>query len=418
MFLSSSHITALACLLTLSVNGLAGSVYGQGQALRAAKVLTCAKPEMVVEGGTVLIEDGLIRGVLQAGEAIPEGYELQDFGDAWLMPGMIDLHTHVAGSGFNDAVFQGNPGLRAKATIVPGNSSLDRALAGGVTTMLYIPGSATSIGGQGVLIKTAPRHYEAMIVRDPGSLKVAQADNPKRWGYGMNRIMLNWGVREIFGRGQQYAAAWVAFEAGLGPEPERKIQLDIFRDLFAHTVQISAHTQVHQVVLASMSIMTEEYGLDLYIDHGTFDGYKAAEIAEDLGVPAIIGPRSVNSQNKGRGIDTDGAIIGVAAEYQRRGHTMIGFNTDAPVIPAEEFALQAGMAVRYGFDDSELGAIRGLTIVPAEVAHIDHRVGSLEIGKDADVVVINGHPSDPRSDVECVFVEGNLVYSASKRRVF
>lgn len=409
-----------ASLLTLAVSGLVSVVGARedGLALRAAKVITCAEPAMVLEGGTVLLRDGKIEGLLPSGAPLPEGYLLRDFGDAWLMPGMIDLHTHVAGGGVNDAVFQANPGLRATATVVPGNASLQRALAAGVTTMLFIPGSATTVGGQGVLLKTAPKTYEAMVLRDPGSLKVAQADNPKRWGYGMNRIMLNWSIRETFREGRDYAQAWSAFEAGDGPEPERSVSLDIFRNLFAHELQISAHTQVHQVVLASMQIMREEFGLDLYIDHGTFDAYKAAGIAEALGVPAIIGPRSVNQQNKGRKIDTDGAIMGVAAEYQRRGHTRIGFNTDAPVVPAEELPLQAAMGVRFGFDDSALGTLRGLTIVPAEVAGVDHRVGSLAVGKDADLVVISGHPSDPRSGVECVFVDGHLVYDAENGRTF
>jgi len=415
-----SRCSAASLLLTLAVTGLAGvaGARGEGLALRAAKVITCAEPAMVLTGGTVLLRDGKIVGLLRSDEPLPKGYELRDFGDAWLMPGMVDLHTHVAGTGINDAVFQANPGLRATATVVPGNSSLQRALAAGVTTMLYIPGSATTVGGQGVLLKTAPHRYEDMLLRDPGSLKVAQADNPKRWGYGMNRIMLNWSIRDIFREGRDYAAAWTAFETGQGAEPERSVRLDIFRNLFAHELPISAHTQVHQVVLASMQILREEFGLDLYIDHGTFDAYLAAGYAEELAVPAIIGPRSVNQQNKGRGIDTDGAIVGVAGEYQRRGHTRIGFNTDAPVVPAEELALQAAMGVRFGFDDSELGTLRGLTIVPAEVAGVAHRVGSLAVGKDGDLVVTSGHPSDPRSGVECVFVDGQLVYDASEGRDF
>jgi len=414
------------CMAALVVGGggsawAAGEDGDEGRALCAAKILTCAAeagPADVVNNGALLIKDGVIQGVLHKANDIPDGYKIEDLGDAWLMPGLVDLHSHIAGRGYNDSVFQANPGLRVKCTVVPQNGNLVRALAAGVTTILYIPGSATTVGGQGVLLKTSPATYEPMVVRDPGSIKVAQADNPKRWGFRMNRIFLNWTIREIFGRGAVYAQAWDEFEAGTGPKPERNIQLDIFRDLFAHRTQISAHTQVHQVILASMDIMKAKYGLDLYIDHGTFDGYKAAAIAEELGVAAVIGPRSVNFQNKGRGIDTNGAVIGVAAEYQRRGHSRIGFNTDAPVVPQEELALQAAMGVRYGFDDSEQGAVRGVTIVPAGIAGIDHRVGSLEVGKDADVLVITGHPSDPRTSVERVYVNGERVYDATEGRVF
>lgn len=415
--------------LTLAVGSILGSSAaawaGEGQAHRASKVVTCAIDESgratadsVVADGVVLVKDGRIEAVLAADAEVPAGYALVDHGDAWLVPGLIDLHTHVAGGGFNDAVFQANPGLRSKCTVVPDNRSLQRAVAGGVTTHLFIPGSATNVGGQGVLVKTAGQRYEDMLVRDPGSLKVAQADNPKRWGYRMNRIMLNWTIREIFQRGTDYAKAWAAFEAGAGPEPARDIQLDVFRDLLARRTQISAHTQVHQVVLASIKIMADEFGLDLYIDHGTFDGYLATEEALKHDVPAIIGPRTYNDQNKGRGIDTDGAFIGVAGEYQKRGMVRVGFNTDAPVVPAEELSLQAALGVRFGFEDANMEALLGLTIVPAGVAGIAHRVGSLEPGKDADLVVVDGHPADPRSQVLEVYVEGELAYDAAGGQLY
>ncbi|MDF1797689.1 MAG: amidohydrolase family protein [Planctomycetota bacterium] len=395
-----------------------------GLALRAAKVLVCSSDgeQTVVDHGTVLSRDGRIEAVLPRDVEVPEGYELEDLGDSWLMPGMIDLHSHIAGRGYNDAVYQANPGLRVKCTVVPGNANLRRALAGGVTTILYIPGSATNLGGEGILLKTAPTSYEDMVVRDPGSLKVAQADNPKRWGYGMNRIMLNWTVREAFTRGVAYAKTWAAYEAGDWgkdePAPEVNPQFEVFRALYSGAAQISTHTQVHQVVLASMNIMKGEFGLDVFIDHGTFDGYKATGRALELDVPAILGPRSINMQTKGRGIDTDGAIMGVAAEYQRRGMTDIGFNTDAPVVPAEELALQGAMGARFGFRDEAGEVVRGLTIVPAEVAGIDHRVGSLEAGKDADIVVLDGHPADPRSAVTRVYVNGELSYDAREERLF
>ena len=424
---SRRPLAGLVGALTLAV-GVAAPAWGaqeEGRALRAAKVLVCAADggPTVIDHGTVLFHGGRVEAVLPRGEELPEGYVLEDLGDAWVMPGMVDLHSHIGGRGYNDSVFQANPGLRVKCTVVPGNRNLRRALAGGVTTILYIPGSATNVGGQGLLMKTAPETYEELVVRDPGSLKVAQADNPKRWGYRMNRIFLNWTIREIFGRGQAYAEAWEEHEAATlngeeVPAPEVQPQLEIFRALFAHEAQVSTHTQVHQVVLASMDTMRREYGIDIFIDHGTFDGYKATPVAVELGVPAILGPRSVNMQNKGRGIDTDGAIMGVAAEYQRRGHRQVGFNTDAPVVPAEELALQGAMGARFGFSDRGAEVVRGLTIVPAEVAGIDHRVGSLEAGKDADLVVIDGHPADPRSSVRRVYVQGELAYDAREERVF
>ncbi|WP_419191993.1 amidohydrolase family protein [Engelhardtia mirabilis] len=392
-------------------------------ALRAAKILTCAADGegQVLDHNWVLVRDGKIEGFLDArtDEPGPE-YARVDLGDRWLMPGMVDLHSHVGGSfDINGAVYQANPGLRVWTSVVPGNRTMRVGLASGVTTVLFIPGSATTVGGQGVLIKTGFDGWERTLVRQPGSLKVAQADNPKRWGYGMERSMLNWQIRDVMRRGAAYGERWEAYERGEGEQPPIDIQFEIFRPLVAGEAQISTHTQVAQVVAASVRIMVEEFGLPMFIDHGTMDGFRVADYVIEQGVPAILGPRNFSSQVKGRGIDHDGKIEGVAANYQASGHPQIGFNTDAPVIPQEELSLQAGIAVRFGFEDDALQTVRGLTIVPAITAGIDDRVGSLEIGKDADIVALSGHPGDPRTAVDRVWLEGELVYEASAgRRLF
>ncbi|MFM7297432.1 MAG: amidohydrolase family protein, partial [Planctomycetota bacterium] len=153
-----------------------------------------------------------------------------------------------------------------------------------------------------------------------------------------------------------------------------------------------------------------EFGLDVFIDHGEWGGFLATPEAERLGIAAICGPREVDTP-EGRHY-TDGAILSCAGEYQQRGLSKIGFNTDAPVVPAEELPLQAAVSMKYGFDGSEMQAVRGLTIVPAVVAGVAARVGSLERGKDADIVVITGDPADPRSWVQRVYIEGQLAYRA------
>jgi imidazolonepropionase-like amidohydrolase len=109
---------------------------------------------------------------------------------------------------------------------------------------------------------------------------------------------------------------------------------------------------------------------------------------------------------------------GTAAGYQQAGVTMIGFNTDAPVMPQEELSLQACVAMRYGFDDSSMQAIRGLTIIPAQIANIDDQVGSIEPGKDADILIITGHPGDQRSSIERVWIDGHEVYNAEDKREY
>ncbi len=333
---------------------------------------------------------------------------------------MIDLHTHIGGTfDINDMVYLVNPGLRVSTSVVPKNEALKLDLASGVTTVLFIPGSGVNMSGQGVLIKTGHDHYEDALVRAPGSLKIAQAGNPERWVMGVGRSFMNWDLREMLTRGMAYGKRWVDYEKGAGPRPERLFDLDVFPELAAKRTQVSTHTQMFQVVLKTITMLRIEFGLDCYIDHGEMAGYRAAELARDNGVPAIIGPREVEVPTaqfiQWTGANPE-ALLGIAAEYQKRGVKLIGFNTDAPVIPAEELQLQAGMAGHYGMDFSNLEGVRGLTIVPARTAGIDKRVGSLEPGKDADILVISGDPADPRKWVEKVLSDGKWVYDSNKER--
>lgn len=389
---------------------------GPGLALIARKALVAAwQGAQVVDAPLLLVKDGVIEScVRRADSEVPEGYVTVDVGDAWLMPGMIDLHSHIGGSGgdINDMVYQTNEGLRVSPTVKPANENLRRCLAAGVTTVLYIPGSGTNVGGQGVLLKTGLPTFEEMRVRDPGSLKIAQGDNPTRWGYGMGRALMNFHIRCSVRRGLGYARAWRAFEEGRGAKPALDPQFETYRALERKEAQVSTHTQIYQLVHSTIRILRQEFDLEVFIDHGEWGGFLAAPEAERLGVPAIVGPREIDLP--GGRQDTDGAILSCAGEFQRRGLSKVGFNTDAPVVPAEELPLQAAVSTRYGFDASEMQAVLGLTIVPAMVAGIDGRVGSLEPGKDADVVVITGDPADPRSHVVRVFIEGRDVYRASE----
>ena len=394
-------------------------------ALLSDKILTCAEEgPAVIDHGVLLMEGGVITAVGRQGQVeIPEGYRVEDLGSDWLMPGMIDLHSHIAGSfDINDGVFLTNPGLRANVAVIPENPSLMRALASGVTSILFIPGSAANITGHGVLLKTGLPDYESMELRQPGSMKLAQSGNPERFAWGVARSFMNWHTRETLKRGIAYAATWQAFEAGEGPQPEIDIQFEIFRWLVPDISQISAHTQAYQVVAESLSMVVEELELPLFIDHGTIGAWKLGPEVKRLDVSAALGPRNVDAPSRGfmswsQNMKAEG-WRGTAVGYQDAGVTEIAFNTDAPVMPQEELQLQATIAARHGFRDDSMQAVRGLTIIPARIANISHRTGSLEVGKDADVLQITGHPADPRSAIERVWIEGHEVYDAEEKREY
>lgn len=397
-------------------------------AIRAAKALVVGEDGRgVIDGAVVLVQDGKILAIGPAQDIeIPEGWEVVDCGRSWICPGFIDLHCHIAGQSFlvndiNDMVYMTNPELRASAAVRPGNPDLLRGVAGGVTSVLFIPGSGTNMGGQGVLLKTGFPTYERMEIRNPGSLKLAQAGNPERWAIGVGRALMNWNTHNTFQRGIAYAKRRQAEKKGLeddrtkdGPDVGRNIQWDVFPWLVEKKTQVSTHTQMYQVVLRTLTMVRKEFGLDVYIDHGEFDGMRSAEFAQELGVQAIVGPRQLDGTIPRLTPGADGKFVGIAAGYQQRGHKMIGFNTDSPIVPEEELPVQATVSVHYGFDDSEMDSVRGLTIVPAMTAGISGRVGSLAPGKDADILVVTGDPIDPRNVVQQVFIEGESVYDSSK----
>ena len=417
---TSSLILALAALMpgAAAESVEPGDVGGPGLAITAAKALTAAwEGPQVIDNAVLLVKDGRIEAIGPASElVIPAGYEVHDVGGSWITPGFVDLHCHIGGTfDINDTVFPTNPELKVHGAVRPHNNMLKRAVAGGVTSVLYIPGSGSNAGGQGVLFKTGLDRYEEALIRQPGSLKVAQWGNPEGWTIGVGKSFENYSLRRMFKRGLAYAKRWEDYESGAGPKPEHDPQWELFRDLAAKRTQVSTHTQVYQVVLTTITMIKIEFGIDVFIDHGSLGGWEAGALAAEHGVPAILGPREVDWPDARLamwvGVDPE-RVQGSAAGYQSQGHEMIGFNTDSPVIPQEELFLQAGTSVRYGFDNSKLQAVRGLTIVPAKTAGIDHLVGSLEVGKEADVLVISGDPADPRSGIDYVYIEGRRIYDA------
>jgi imidazolonepropionase-like amidohydrolase len=397
----------------------AGEVDGPPLYLSAAKILTAEwRGPGFIDQGAVVVRDGRIVAVGRRAElAVPEGAVVQDLGRDWLMPGIVELHCHIAGAmGLNDTVYRTNPGLRASSDVIPGNPALEVGMAAGVTTVLYIPGSGSNMGGQGVLLRTGFDEYEEIEVRNPGSLKVAQAGNPERWLLRPQRSLMNWNTRNTFVRGIVYAKAWEEFEARGGEQPPKDPQWEIFRTLRKREAQVSTHTQIYQVVLNTITTIHDELNIPVFIDHGSFDSWRHGKLVKDREMCANVGPRAIDIPERGM-ITWSGsnpeAIVGNAAGFQEQGVERVGFNTDSPVIPQEELPLQAAMGVRYGFKNETMQAIKGLTIVPAMTVGLDTEIGSIEVGKVADLVRVTGDPIDPRAWVKQVWQRGSVTYDVS-----
>ena len=380
-------------------------------AIKAGKIITSAGPTII--DGVILVSDGRIEAVGTAKETpIPAGYQLIDHSDKFAMPGLIEAHSHVGGSGdLNEMVYQTNPELRNWDQIIPHNDQLKVAIAGGVTTICFIPGSGTNMGGWGALLKTGPGKPEDVIIKAPGVLKIAQSGNPERRGgeVGSGRMGMNHVIRQQLEIGRIYVNEWDRFEAGQTTvKPDVNLRLEYFKPLFRGEIPIVVHTQAYQVVQSTLRILHDEMNLKVVIDHGTFDSYKISDEIIKRGIPVMAGPRGFRYEPE------DGQIKGIVAEYYKRGVPVLGVNTDAPVIPQEELFFQATMAVRYGWTE-EL-ALRGITIEPAKALMIADRVGSLEVGKDADIVITTGSIIDPRNYVTQVFIDGRSVYDIKTDR--
>ncbi|MBL8755919.1 MAG: amidohydrolase family protein [Planctomycetes bacterium] len=394
-----------------------------GYAFRAAKVLPITAAPIV--DGIVLTRNGLIEAVGPAKTtAIPPGYELVDCGDAVIVPGFVEMHCHVASETFdlNDTVHPTNPEFRTLDLIGMEHDQIRTARAGGISTVLYIPGSGSNMGGFGTLTKTWARSPEEALVRFPGSLKIAQAGNPERGSgdLGTDMMGMSEGIRMTLLDGKRYQEQHAAWQAGKGPKPKFDPTLELLRGLFNHEYPVSVHTQIYQVVLQTLQELRRELGLWTVVVHGTFDGYRLSADMLESGVPIAGGPRQYYFNPR------TGSFEGLLSNWSRGGRHGwredvaglgmhgVGVNTDSPVVAQEQLPLQAAMGVRLGWPHE--WALRGLTINAAHFAGIEHRVGSLEVGKDADLGIWSGDPIDPRSHVDVMVINGTICYRRDPSR--
>jgi imidazolonepropionase-like amidohydrolase len=395
-------------------------------AITNGRVLTITQGTL--EQGTVLIEDGHIVAVGQQVN-IPAGAEVYDAAGKVVMPGLIDAHCHVGlfpdGVGWeysdgNEVTDPVTPHLRAIDAIHPEDMAFPELVAAGVTTVFTGPGSGNLIGGQATCIKTAPRpSIEQMIVKDPAGMKMALGENPRRV-YGEQKKtpatrMANAAIlRSALVSAQNYMEKWQRYEAdraayqakGAGESaeeprpPERDLKMEALVPVLRRQLKARIHAHRADDILTAIRI-AEEFNLDLAIEHAT-EGYKIADILAAKGIPVVVGPIFFSRQKyELRGMTPRNP--GVLA----RAGVKVAIQTDESSA-VRYLSINAALAVREGMPEEE--ALKAITINAAEIIGVAERVGSLEAGKDADVVVFSGHPFDYRTVAEVVFVDGQVAY--------
>lgn len=374
-----------------------------GQVYVCAKVLTVDPDDRVFSPGMVVVRDGRVSAV---GPVVDDpdlaDYEVLEFPAGWAAPGLVDLHSHVQTGSWgdiNDMVLSINSELRTSPTIRPGNHNVERACAGGVTTLFGIPGSGSNMSGFGVLYKTKwGDSYADAVLADPGGLKVAQDSNPQRPDpqVGGSRAGMGWLLEDVNDR------AIAALE-----QDRFDPALENLKKVHSKELPILIHTAGGEGVQNTARMWRGTYDTRSVVSHGSFDGWKSARYLAEMGMPVNNGPRTIDYYST-----RDGRIVGMAHEYHEAGVPLISMNTDAGVMPQEELFLQGTMGSRFGADNYLM--LRAVTANPAIAFGIDDRVGSLEVGKDADVVIWNGEPLDPRARVEVVVIDGRIEYDRAR----
>jgi imidazolonepropionase-like amidohydrolase len=371
--------------------------------LRCGKVIPVTSDP--IDEGDVLIRNGKIEAVGRNLE-LPKGARLIDQRPNWVFPGFVDLHHHIeAGGGdINDMVHPLNPELRTYDLVRPDAEYFKESLSGGVTSALFIPGSGTNLGGFGALCKMAGPNEKAVLIRPLGGMKIAQAFNPERpsGDLGASRMGMSFNMYRLFAQAKRYTEDWAAFQKGTTQaKPVFRPELEQLRALFEGKCPVLIHTAGARDVVSTARMFHDVFKLWMILSHGCFDAHLAAPALAERNVPVNLGPRNYQ-------FTKDGIFVGVPATYFAAGCKNLSLNTDAPVVPPEELFVQGAMAVRLGLPWVE--GIKALTIHPARQVGIGDRVGSIEPGKDADLVVKGGDPLDPSTPVELVFIDGRVVY--------
>lgn len=357
----------------------------------------------------ILIDKGKIAEIA---DSITPTEQMQVFDAEGLRvyPGFIDAHSHIGIAEervtsqldpSNENTNPITPCMRAIDGINPMDSAFHNALAVGITGAMCGPGSANPVGGQFAFIKTHGRCVDDMTVLAPAAIKIAFGENPMT-NYGINgnipstRMGTASLMREEFFLARQY------FDGGSTGD----FCMECYRELFEGKIPLKAHVHRTDDILTAIRI-AKEFNLGLTLDHCT-EGHLIAEKIAESGFPAIVGP-TLASRTKDEVSFSDFKTPGI---LQKAG-VKVALTTDHPVTRIQYLPLCAALAAKEGMGEWE--ALRAITINAAEICRVDHRLGSLKVGKDADIVIYDGSPLEIMSSVRATIVNGEIVWRPEEK---
>ena len=361
--------------------------------------------------GDILMEDGKIKAIGR-GLEIPEGTEVIDAEGLQVYPGFVEAHGHIGLDGYgigyegmdynelNDII---RPQMRGIDGVKPLDPALPMAAAAGVTCVCVGPGSANVLGGTFTTIKTVGKRVDDMVVRDGVAMKCAFGENPKRVyreKKDSSRMTTAALMRETLFKAREYMEKKEAAGDDLSKRPAFDIKMEALTPVMKREIPLKAHAHATEDIFTALRI-AKEFGLKITLEHVT-EGHLITEELAKENVPLAVGPTLTSASKfelRNKSWVTPGRLAAAGCQ--------VSIITDSPVIPQEYLPLCAGLAVQAGMEP--FAALQAITINPAKHAGIADRVGSLEVGKDADIVVTDGCPFEVSTKVKYVLIDGEQV---------
>lgn len=358
----------------------------------------------VIENHMILVQDGKIESVA-AQEEVDKSYQIIDAKGKIVTPGLIDVHTHLGiseegvgkeGHDFNETSDAVTPQVRAIDGINPMEPGFRDARKAGVTTVQVMPGSANVIGGEMVVLKTVGTIVDEMVIKSPSGMKAATGENPKKYHGEKGRMpVTRMGVaallREKLIEAQNY------INSG---QKERKLGLENLAKVLNKEVPLRVHAHRADDILTVLRLK-REFDIDVTIEHCT-EGQHIAEFIAKHDVRVSVGP-TLSTRSKVELKDKDWTTIKVLLDAG----VPCSLTTDHPVVGIDYLVTSAIHAIRNGITEQQ--ALTAITLDAAKHLGVEDRVGSIEPGKDADLVIWSGNPFDLRSIPEKVFIDGEVV---------
>jgi|AntRauTorckE6833_2_1112554.scaffolds.fasta_scaffold00187_24 imidazolonepropionase-like amidohydrolase len=378
--------------------------------IKDAEILTMSKKDF--KEGSILVKDGKIAEISEYIE-IKDDYEVIDGKGKTVIPGIIDAHTHLGieedglsweGQDCNEMTDPITPHLRAIDAVNPDDFAIKESLQNGITTIMTGPGSANVLGGESMVIKTYGKTVDQMVLKNPAGLKAAFGENPKRVYKEQKKLpTTRMGIAAIMRENLMKAQDYIQKKDNAKKENktfDRDIKMESLIRVINKELPLKVHAHRADDIMTAIRI-AKEFDVNITLEHCT-EGHKIADEIAEAKIPAVVGP-SMTGRVKVELSELSFKTAGVLA----KAGVKIALMSDHPVIPTKNATVYAALAIKEGLDPKE--ALKAITINPAEILGVDDRVGSIEVDKDADLVIYNGDPLDITSTIDKVFINGNIV---------